>query len=576
MVRGRIRQGPDRGARQRDPRGAYARGNQGQRHHDNQGPLLEGQGLRGRRGRGYPDIGAGNRGLHHGRGQGRVQAVRRGQRERRANPRYVEAEPERNQNQDDQHIEEEEQEIPEIKVPEIEVPEIEIADGNQQQTNIQQISEQLESNMALQFANLSAQISQQIAQSLSEQLDQRLSQITLTNPSQQQLPSLGSTSTSNLVNTTPQGKSMKLKSYDGSQDFHVYETQFQTVARNNQWSEERKRDELLNALTGKAANNVFQIEELRNNPSIQQLLETLRKLYGRKYTIWERLQEFQTIKQDKDQSLQDFAKDVEVKDHVALPQLPSKELNQLMVQAIVKGVQSDSIRRSLAYQACDDLQAALNCALQGATILPEGPATKKIRLADIEEETEESEGSDNQDIVKAVVAAMTATPSSKSKSAHVNMMFPDNQQPSTSKQSNQQQGHQDRRGRGTGRRGRPRGNRGNRGNYSNYNNNNSNNPPSQTCGRTNHPTERCWFRAQQNKHGSYNQNRGNHYGYQVLPLPPYPPNYYNASLSWYNQTQRQNQHYPTIVAGPPQPPSQETTQTQNKPENNQGNHQGNL
>lgn len=124
---------------------------------------------------------------------------------------------------------------------------------------------------------------------------------------------LAPTSTATEIPSTSSPKTMKVKTFDGTYDYHIYEVQFDNAARNNKWSDERKRDELLNALTGTAVQVLQCMPHLRYSSTFAELNEALRRTFGQTVTIWERLREFQTLKQDEEESLQDFARRVETR-----------------------------------------------------------------------------------------------------------------------------------------------------------------------------------------------------------------------------------------------------------------------
>ncbi|KAE8738771.1 hypothetical protein FOCC_FOCC015744 [Frankliniella occidentalis] len=104
---------------------------------------------------------------------------------------------------------------------------------------------------------------------------------------------------------------MKAKSFNGETNYNVYAVQFKNVARYNDWDETQKRDELLNALEGKATKILQCMPHLQDDTTtFQQLHEALEKTYGRHITVWERINKFQSLKQGEKESLQDFSNNV--------------------------------------------------------------------------------------------------------------------------------------------------------------------------------------------------------------------------------------------------------------------------
>ncbi|KAK3922564.1 Coilin, partial [Frankliniella fusca] len=276
--------------------------------------------------------------------------------------------------------------------------------------------------------------------------------------------------------------------------FHCHDNdhQFSNVARNNGWSPERKRDELLNALSGKAVQFLQCMPHLRENSSFNELNETLRRTYGQTVTIWERLNQFQSLKQEDSESLQDFSRRVETSATLAYPTMPSSDLTQLKIQAFVQGLKSESMKSSLAFQTFPTLMAAMDAAIQGTTILSCGKTpVKRARQTKVEEREEKDEPA-TQAKVQMVFPSTSNNNSSGSSG-------PTNSTPSTS--TEQPSGNYYRgRGRGRGRGFRGGRGRGGRGGWNNGNGNqwnSGNNSSMCPCGRRGHSPQNCWFKSQQ-------------------------------------------------------------------------------
>ncbi|KAK3926410.1 DNA-directed RNA polymerase subunit beta [Frankliniella fusca] len=99
--------------------------------------------------------------------------------------------------------------------------------------------------------------------------------------------------------------------YDGEADYSVYQLQFQTVAEANDWDDKDKKTALVQALTGNATDVIANLQHQEVPITFKSLDEALVKTFSKTASMWERKKDFNTLTQEKDQSIRQFARQVE-------------------------------------------------------------------------------------------------------------------------------------------------------------------------------------------------------------------------------------------------------------------------
>lgn len=456
------------------------------------------------------------------------------------------------------------------------------APGEAPRDDIQAFTAALEQRMAEQFANLAEQLTTRF---------EALATFAVTQNIPLPVPTPTSTQTQPQPTPSTSRTPMRVKEYHGETDYGIYAVQFSSCARHNGWDNLRRKDELINALQGKALMLLQCMPHLRApDVTFEQVDDALRRTFAHKVTIWERLQQFQKLRQGEKQSLQEFAREVESKATLAYPDMQSSDLTPLKIQAFINGLQNERTKAALAFQTYPDLMAALDSAIQGNTILGEPPA-KKVRLTKVSEKEDDKTSTQ---CLQALVTALHSQPgkSEQSEAAKVQMYFPDKGgAPSNSDAASSSTGGGatggatgDNRGRGRGR-GRPRGSRGGgrgRGGYGNTGNAGGAGGAvfCTFCNKRGHTTDDCWTKAAQQQQQQLQQHQQ-----QQMPqqIPLYPPQYYHAGMSWQNQpSPMPHQYYGYLPPSQPMGASQQVQQAPAQPQPPQGNNpqgnnaQGNL
>lgn len=440
-----------------------------------------------------------------------------------------------------------------------------------QREDLRGFAEALERRMAEQFATLAEQLTTRF---------EALETFAATRHIPLPMPVAASSSSSQPppMPTNSRSTPMKVKEYHGETDYGIYAVQFGNCARHNGWDEVRQKDELINALQGKALTLLQCMPNLRTaHVTFQEVDDALRRTFAHKVTVWERLQQFQKLRQSDNQSLQEFAREVESKATLAYPDMQSSDLTPLKIQAFINGLQNEKTKAALAFQTYPNLMAALDSAIQGNTILGE-PPVKKARLTTLVEK-EGDEGIDTQatQCLQALVTALQSGKTEQSETAKVQMYFPDKGgSPSKPGGPGATGGETtgENRGRGRGR-GRPRGSRGGRGRGGG-----AGGAGGATfctfCNKRGHTIDDCWTLAAQKQQ----QQQQHHQQQPPQQIPLYPPQYYHAGMSWQNQVAPvPHQYYgylpPLQSTGTKQVPAQQApqapVQTQQGSQGNQGN-----
>ncbi|XP_052130562.1 uncharacterized protein LOC127751293 [Frankliniella occidentalis] len=335
--------------------------------------------------------------------------------------------------------------------------------------------------------------------------------------------------------------------YNGDTDYSIYQVQFNTMAEANEWTTQDKRTALLQALTGNATDVIANLQSAEVPLTFEALDEALVKTFSKTASMWERKKDFTTLMQEKDQTIRQFARQVERLGRAYLRNMKESDIQESLIERFIKGLADKKAAGRLAYTALPTLDEALKTLNRGLSLEIEEPPAKRIRLAKAEDTDKEEE---------------------KEEDAKVSMVYPDQAAAGTS--SATQTGGRGSRGGfrgGRGTRGGFRGGRGSRGGRGGYNSSdNDKHITCRFCGKIGHRMANCWHNTAHNgNHNNSNGNANNSNGMNChscgkpghfarncrnnkgnaaaggFSMPNVPPDLYKATVQWFlNQNKGNN------------------------------------
>ena len=192
---------------------------------------------------------------------------------------------------------------------------------------------------------------------------------------------------------------MSLQTYDGSEDFQDYLTQFKAIASLKSWSQQQKATILLGRLKGSA----LSVAATLCDPTYDQLVEHLRSHFGPRHAESYAIQ-LSAREQHKGESLTEFAHAIRKLTRGAYPDLDAHAQDRLARERFVAGITDTHVRTKLR----DLRPQTMPKALEEARILSENKEAEKQRTRRIgwmrsEEPAEEPAATPRQE--KATQAA---------------------------------------------------------------------------------------------------------------------------------------------------------------------------
>ncbi|XP_067637433.1 uncharacterized abhydrolase domain-containing protein DDB_G0269086-like [Eurosta solidaginis] len=232
-----------------------------------------------------------------------------------------------------------------------------------QETRMSEMSTQITSKMEAQeegISEMSAQISAQISSQISAQLEEQEGRISskleaqdtkilqfeekieaevdaLRGGIEQLQLNRPAVSTSNPKVKTP--------SFDGSVPFQVFKLQFEKTAAVNNWNAEDKVAALFVALKGPAAEILQTIPEGERN-SYDALMAAVERRYGSEHRKQIFQIELQNRYQKANETLQEFASDVERLAHLANADAPVEYTERVKIQSFINGIRDVETKRA--------------------------------------------------------------------------------------------------------------------------------------------------------------------------------------------------------------------------------------
>ena len=152
----------------------------------------------------------------------------------------------------------------------------------------------------------------------------------------------------------------KLQTFDGrASDWKGFIFNFRQVARQMKWSDKEKRDNLLTCMRGKAA--VFlQGKNKERRGDYRTLRDVLAKRYGLVEPPPTARRQFNALRQEEGESVEDYADRVLVKAYEGYPGVDDEVVETLAVEGFLRGCRD----RGAAYAAAEHKPATLHEALQ--------------------------------------------------------------------------------------------------------------------------------------------------------------------------------------------------------------------
>lgn len=355
-------------------------------------------------------------------------------------------------------------------------------------------------------------------------------------------------------------RKVKIPDYDGTQCYTHFRAQF--IALTSRMTEVEKGQRLLECLKGKSVIVLNMLVQQSKALTYTNLDEILTRTFSMPQSIWQRKRAFEELKQKTEQSLQDYAQDVERIGREYMVTHVESDLQEALVSQFIKGLLDRSAASKLAFAPVDTLQDAVKHLNRGLLLCGEEPPAKKVRLAETTvteatgDEAVAGPSSAPDDPMSVLVNALKTLTNAKGgkKEAQVRTA----QQTAESDQGTQTRGRG--RPRGTGR-GRGRGNYNNqRGNH-NGGHNGNNKGACHYCGKDGHYAYECRRRIREegnqqeggHQQGGYQQGGHHQEGYrgngrgrgggQRQYAPYFPPEALHHAMAYYQfQQERQNNH----------------------------------
>ena len=146
-------------------------------------------------------------------------------------------------------------------------------------------------------------------------------------------------------NQEPSVAKMKAPTFDGTTSFNVFKLQFETIAAANGWSRGEMASTLVVALRGNAA-EVLQMVPQSELGSYELIMEALHRRFGSEHKKQIYQMEAINRKQFANESLKDFATDVERLAHLAYADETPEYREKQMIQTFVAGIRDAEIKKA--------------------------------------------------------------------------------------------------------------------------------------------------------------------------------------------------------------------------------------
>lgn len=337
--------------------------------------------------------------------------------------------------------------------------------------------------------------------------------------------------------TQEEKRKIKIPDYDGTQCYTHFRAQF--IALTSKMTEEEKGQRLLECLKGKAVTVLNMLEQQKKALTYVNLDEILTRTFTLPQSIWQRKRAFEELKQKPDQSLQDYAQDIERVGREYMVTHVESDLQEALVSQFIKGLLDRSAASKLAFAPVDTLQDAVKHLNRGLLLCGEEPPTKKVRLAEAtaakgptgnEAAAGPSSASDDttMSVLVNALKALTNTTIAK-KEVQVRSA----QGTAESDQGTQTRGRGRPRGTGRGR---------GRGTYNNPGNSTNGKGTCHYCGKDGHHAYECRKRLRdegERQQGGYRGNGRGRGGYRQYAVPYFPPEAMHTAMALYRFQQEQ-------------------------------------
>ncbi|XP_058976719.1 uncharacterized protein LOC131801788 [Musca domestica] len=187
--------------------------------------------------------------------------------------------------------------------------------------------------------------------------------------------------------------------FDGSTSFNVFKLQFETVASRNSWNGSDKAVALLLALKGSAA-DVIQSIPVASRNNYEDVIAALERKYGGEHERNIYLMELRGRVQRANETLQDFAAEVE---RLVLMTYPGEDhplLDRMKIETFVNGIRDPEIKYATYASPKASFSETVSFALAQETArIVVKPQTHKIRQL-------ETEGCEPKSLVNSIEDAM--------------------------------------------------------------------------------------------------------------------------------------------------------------------------
>lgn len=150
--------------------------------------------------------------------------------------------------------------------------------------------------------------------------------------------------------------------YDGTSEFAVFKIQFEAIAHRNKWNDMDKAMVLMLSLRGNAANVLQSIPE-SGRYSFITVMSALQRRFGSEHSKQLLRIQLKSRVQKKDESLQEYALDIERLAQIVFSDFPENILEMHKVQIFIDGVRDLEIKKQLIVDPKGSLTETLGYAL---------------------------------------------------------------------------------------------------------------------------------------------------------------------------------------------------------------------
>lgn len=198
----------------------------------------------------------------------------------------------------------------------------------------------------------------------------------------------------------------KAPTFDGSSPFTVFKFQFDTVASKNGWSSEETAIELILALKGTAA-EVLETVPVDSRNDYNVIMTALQRKYGGEHKKDIYRMELRGRAQKANESLQDFAMEIERLVQLTYPGENHPFLDQFKIEAFVNGIRDPEVRQLVcATQKLSFAETVAFALAQETAKLISRPQVCKVRGLEISAE-KDSLANEMRELKEAVMQALT-------------------------------------------------------------------------------------------------------------------------------------------------------------------------